>query len=141
MNKKIMLVDDSRDFVTVIKAVLQRNGYEVCCAYYAAGVFNQLEEEKPDLILLDVMMPQTDGLEVLSRLKASTQTAAIPVILLTAKAQYSDLLFGYAHGAEAYITKPCTSTRLLAEINRILGKRDRDPLGRPIVTQVMSIGV
>ena len=81
-----------------------------------------LKTQKPDLIILDIMMPEMDGLEVLSRLKAVAETATIPVILLTAKVQYEDVLGGYKLGADYYITKPFTSTQLVNGINLLLGE-------------------
>jgi len=81
-----------------------------------------LKGQKPDLIILDIMMPEMDGLEVLSRLKAVSDTATIPVILLTAKVQYEDVLGGYKLGADYYITKPFTSTQLVNGINLLLGE-------------------
>ena len=81
-----------------------------------------VSEQKPDLIILDIMMPQMDGLEVLTRLKEDSGTATIPVILLTAKVQYDDVLGGYKMGADYYITKPFTSTQLINGINLLLGE-------------------
>ena len=117
---KIMLVDDNRDLVTVVKVTLENKGYSVQSAYNAKELFARLAEQKPDLIVLDVMMPQMDGLEVLKRLKSAQETSAIPVILLTAKFQYEDILNAYQLGADVYITKPFTSSQLLAEIRRVL---------------------
>lgn len=125
---KIMLVDDNRDLVTVVKVTLENKGYSVQSAYNAKELFARLEEQKPDLIVLDVMMPQMDGLEVLKRLKSAQETSAIPVILLTAKFQYEDILNAYQLGADVYITKPFTSSQLLAEIRRVLsGQSSRAP--------------
>lgn len=91
------------------------------CAYNGPQLFVGLEEQNPDLIILDVMMPEMDGLEVLTRLKGNPDTASIPVILLTAKVQYEDVLGGYKMGAGQYITKPFTRTQLMTGINRLLG--------------------
>ncbi|MFQ5903821.1 MAG: response regulator transcription factor, partial [Candidatus Binatia bacterium] len=91
-------------------------------AYSGLEVFTRLEEQKPDLIILDVMLPQMDGLEVLTRLKGTADTSSIPVILLTAKVQYEDVLGGYKLGADYYITKPFTSTQLINGINLLLGE-------------------
>jgi len=121
-NKTVMVVDDNPDIVTIVKTILEGKGYGVQSAYSGQEVFNLLSEKKPDLIVLDIMMPQMDGLEVLTRLKADTVTAAIPVILLTAKVQYEDVLGGYKMGADYYITKPFTSTQLLNGINLLLGE-------------------
>ena len=121
-NKTVMVVDDNPDIVTIVKTILEGKGYEVQSAYSGQEVFNLLSEQKPDLIVLDIMMPQMDGLEVLTRLKGEPSTASIPVILLTAKVQYEDVLGGYKMGADYYITKPFTSTQLLNGINLLLGE-------------------
>jgi DNA-binding response OmpR family regulator len=123
----IMLVDDNRDLVTVVKVALENKGYSVQSAYNASELFARLKEYKPDLIVLDVMMPQMDGLEVLKRLKFAEDTSAIPVILLTAKFQYEDILNAYQLGADVYITKPFTSSQLLAEIKRVLNGQNSRP--------------
>ncbi len=121
----IMVVDDNPDMVTIIKTILEINGYGVQSAYNGLEVFNLLQEQKSDLILLDIMMPQMDGLEVLKRLRGNPGTASIPVILLTAKALYEDVLGGYKIGADHYITKPFTKTQLLDGINLIFSGGQR----------------
>lgn len=121
-NKTIMVVDDNPDIVTIVKTILEGRGYSVLCAYSGLEVFTLLEEKKPDLIVLDIMLPQMDGLEVLTKLKGAPDTASIPVILLTAKVQYEDVLGGYKLGADYYITKPFTSTQLINGINLLMGE-------------------
>jgi len=120
--KTIMVVDDNPDIVTIVKTILEGKGYAVQCAYSGPEVFTRLEEQKPDLIILDIMLPQMDGLEVLTRLKGTPDTSSIPVILLTAKVQYEDVLGGYKLGADYYITKPFTSAQLINGINLLLGE-------------------
>jgi len=119
--KTIMVVDDNPDIVTILRITLESNGFNVRCAYSGEELFASLEELKPDLILLDIMMPQMDGLEVLARLKGNPATASIPVILLTAKADDEDVQIGYKMGADIYITKPFTGTEVLEVINLVLG--------------------
>src|SRR5207244_8013925 len=97
-------------------------GYNVHSAFSGVELLNLLKDQKPDLIILDIMMPEMDGLEVLTRLKGVTDTATIPIILLTAKVQYEDVLGGYKLGADYYITKPFTSTQLVNGINLLLGE-------------------
>ena len=120
--KTIMVVDDNPDIITIVKTILEGKGYYVLSASSGQELLNLLRDRKPDLIILDIMMPEMDGLEVLSRLKAVTETASIPVILLTAKVQYEDVLGGYKLGADYYITKPFTSTQLVNGINLLLGE-------------------
>jgi len=120
--KTIMVVDDNPDIITIVKTILEGKGYQVLSASSGQELLNLLTDRKPDLIILDIMMPEMDGLEVLGRLKAVTETASIPVILLTAKVQYEDVLGGYKLGADYYITKPFTSTQLVNGINLLLGE-------------------
>ena len=122
-NKRtIMVVDDNPDIVTIVKTILEVKGYGVQSAFSGQEVFNLLSEQKPDLIILDIMMPQMDGLEVLTRLKGNPATASIPVILLTAKVLYEDVLGGYKKGADYYITKPFTHIQLLTGVNLLLNR-------------------
>jgi CheY-like chemotaxis protein len=122
-NKKtIMVVDDNPDIITIVKTILEGKGYTVFSASSGPELLTLLKDHKPDLIILDIMMPEMDGLEVLTRLKGMGDTATIPVILLTAKVQYEDVLGGYKLGADYYITKPFTSTQLVNGINLLLGE-------------------
>jgi CheY-like chemotaxis protein len=120
--KTIMVVDDNPDIITIVRTILEGKGYGVLSANSGMELLNQLKTQKPDLIILDIMMPEMDGLEVLTRLKGLSETASIPVILLTAKVQYEDVLGGYKLGADYYITKPFTSTQLVNGINLLLGE-------------------
>ncbi len=119
--KTIMVVDDNPDIVTILRITLESNGFNVRCGYSGEDLFASLKEQMPDLILLDIMMPKMDGLEVLARLKGNPATASIPVILLTAKADDEDVQIGYKMGADIYITKPFTGTEVLEAINLVLG--------------------
>lgn len=122
-NKRtIMVVDDNPDIVTIVKTILEVKGFGVQSAFSGQEVFTLLSEQKPDLIILDIMMPQMDGLEVLTRLKENPATASIPIILLTAKVLYEDVLGGYNKGADYYITKPFTHIQLLTGVNLLLGR-------------------
>ncbi len=121
----IMIVDDDHELVTIVRVILEQKGFNVRYAYNGPQLFAGLDEHKPDLIILDIMMPEMDGLEVLTRLKANPDTSSIPVIFLTAKVQYEDVLGGYKLGADHYITKPFTRNHLITGINRLLG-RDQD---------------
>jgi two-component system alkaline phosphatase synthesis response regulator PhoP len=120
--RTVMVVDDNPDIITIVKTILEGKGYNVLSASGGQELLSLLKNQKPDLIILDIMMPEMDGLEVLGRLKGVTETASIPVILLTAKVQYEDVLGGYKLGADYYITKPFTSTQLVNGINLLLGE-------------------
>jgi len=120
--KTIMVVDDNPDIITIVKTILEGKGYNVLSASSGPELLNLLKSQKPDLIILDIMMPEMDGLEVLTRLKGMADTTSIPIILLTAKVQYEDVLRGYKLAADYYITKPFTSTQLINGINLLLGE-------------------
>ncbi len=116
----IMIVDDDHELVTIVRVILEQKGFNVRCAYNGPQLFADLDEHKPDLIILDIMMPEMDGLEVLTRLKGNPDTVSIPVIMLTALDRYEDRLRGYKLGADHYISKPFTKAQLMAGINRLL---------------------
>ncbi len=130
-NRTIMVVDDNEDLVEILRITLESKGFNVRCAYSGKELFTGLEEQKPDLILLDIMMPKMDGLEVLTRLRENSDTASIPVILLTAKVLYDDVIRGYKRGAEYHITKPFTPTQVLEGVNLILGRDQGQSAGSP----------
>ncbi len=125
----IVVVDDDPDLVTILKLILEHNGYNVICAYSGRQLFSALENHKPHLIILDVMMPHMHGFEVLSRLKNNPETSAIPVILVTAKIQFENVLEGYRSGADYYIPKPFTKSQLMEGIHRILNGDKNSPTG------------
>ena len=116
----IMVVDDDPHMVTLLRARLEQREFNVMCAYSGLQALADLKKQKPDLILLDIMMPEMDGLEVLKRLKAAPETLSIPVILLTALDQLKDISKGYEIGADHYITKPFTNTHLMTVIDHLL---------------------
>ncbi len=128
-NRTIMVVDYNSDIVAIIKTILEVKGYALQFAYSGQEAFNLLGEQKPDLIILDILMPTIDGLEVLTRLKGDPDTASIPVILLTSKVEYKDVLIGYKMGANYYITKPFTKGQLLEGINLVLGEDQGQSIG------------
>jgi DNA-binding response OmpR family regulator len=128
-NRTIMVVDDNNDLVEIVRLTLESKGFNVRCAYSGQELLDSLEKKKPDLILLDIMMPEMDGLEVLTRLRENSDTASIPVILLTAKVLYDDVIRGYKRGAEYYITKPFTPTQVLEGVNLILGRDQGQSVG------------
>ena len=125
--KTIMVVDDNQDLVEIVRLTLESKGFKVRCAYNGQELLDSLERQKPDLILLDIMMPEMDGLEVFTRIKGNPDTASIPVILLSAKALEEDVRIGYKLGADEYITKPFTRTQLMTSIHRHLRGPDYSP--------------
>jgi len=121
MASVILVVDDNEDNVRIAREMLLTRGFEVRVAYDGPSALASIEQQRPDLVLLDVMMPKMSGMEVLDRIRKNTATAAIPVILVTVKSQDEDLLAGYKFGADYYITKPFTAKQLVYGINLVLG--------------------
>ncbi len=118
--KKILIVDDEKDLVETIVFQLQGAGYEVLAAYDGREGLDRARKDKPDLIILDLMLPKMDGYKVCGLLKADTRNNKIPIIIFTARAQESDEKLGYECGANAYITKPFEFEKLITKIKALL---------------------
>ena len=126
MAYKILAVDDEKHILRLVEINLQKAGYEVVTAGTGREALAALEIEQPDLVIMDVMMPQMGGFEALQIMKSDEKTAQIPVIMLTAKAQDSDVFEGWKSGADLYLTKPFNPQELLSFVKRILQARDSD---------------
>lgn len=120
MPAKILVCDDERHIVRLIQVNLERQGYNVVTAYDGKEGLEKVRAEKPDLCVLDVMMPYMDGFEVLKNIRRDPDTEATPVIMLTAKAQDKDVFEGYSYGADMYLTKPFNPMELISFVKRIL---------------------
>lgn len=123
MGKRILIVDDEPNIVTVVAARLKGNGYEVLEAQDGLAGLDLAKKEKPDLIILDLMLPKLDGYKVCNLLKKDSRYAGIPIILFTAKAQEEDKRMGEEAGADAYVMKPYDPKVLLAQIQELLEKK------------------
>ena len=119
---KILVVDDIPLNVLLVKKMLQPLGFETSEAEDGVVAMKKIEADKPDLILLDLMMPRMDGFEVLRRLRASDDTKSIPVIILSALNSNDDVAKGISMGAEDYITKPIIMDRLQSSVIKQLNK-------------------
>jgi Response regulators consisting of a CheY-like receiver domain and a winged-helix DNA-binding domain len=121
--EKILLVDDELDFVEVARLRLENSGYEVIVAYDGVEGLEKAKIDKPDLIILDIMMPKMNGFDVCRKLKIDKNFKNIPIIMLTAKYQPNDIRFGTAMGADEYLTKPFEPQILLDKIRELLDKK------------------
>ena len=117
---KILLVEDDLEISKLLAEFLQENGYEVFCQYDGLHVLDCLRENNIDLILLDIMLPGEDGLEILKKLKNSSKTKDIPVIMVTAKGSEYDKVVGLDSGADDYVTKPFGMMELISRIKAVL---------------------
>lgn len=118
--KKILTVDDEVDIVKGMEVRLKFAGYDVITAYDGLEALNKARSEKPDLIILDLMLPKLDGLKVCALLKSDTRYSRIPIIILTAKAQESDIKLGKEVKADLYLTKPFDIKVLLDNIKELI---------------------
>ena len=116
----VLIADDDADILSLVKAVLERSGYEVAAASDGAEALASVRARKPDLAVLDIAMPEVDGLEVLRRLRADPTTSELPVVLLSARAQEADVERGFAIGASAYLKKPFSPRELSEHVAELL---------------------
>ena len=117
---RILLVEDEKDLLELLRYNLEREGYEVAAATTGAAALASAKRSPPDLVLLDRMLPGMEGLEICRALKKRTETAAVPVIMLTAKGEEADVVKGLEAGADDYVTKPFSPRVLLARIQAVL---------------------
>lgn len=124
--RRILIVEDEQDLAQLVAMNLERAGFETVIAADGRAALAEATRSKPDLILLDVMLPELSGTEVAKRLRVDPATTDIPIIMLTARAEESDEVIGLAAGADDYITKPFSLRVLLARIESVLRRTDAD---------------
>src|SRR5512144_1402813 len=117
MNSRILVVDDTPANIQSLAAILKEKGYQISAATNGKQALEVLARVQPDLILLDVMMPEMDGFETCRQLKAAERWRHIPVIFLTAKTETADIVQGFELGAVDYVAKPFNTHELLARVN------------------------
>jgi len=117
--KSVLIVDDSKTELMVLSDLLTRHGYSVKAADCADEAFKRLAEEKPDLILMDVVMPGQNGFQLTRAISRDPQYANVPIIMCTSKTQETDRVWGMRQGARDYITKPVDGKELLSKIEAL----------------------
>ena len=117
---KILIIEDEQDIIELLQYNLEREGYQVTAEASCEAALERLSKEQPELILLDLMLPGIDGLETCRLIKQDSKTKNIPIIMLTAKSEESDILVGLQLGADDYVTKPFSPKVLLARIKTVL---------------------
>jgi EAL domain-containing protein (putative c-di-GMP-specific phosphodiesterase class I)/DNA-binding response OmpR family regulator len=125
--EKILIVDDDEDVLLIVQTILDNAGYTAVLARNGREGVEKAIEAKPDLILLDVMMPELSGWEVCTTLKSAPETRPIPICMLTVKSEIRDLITGMQVGADDYITKPFTRKKLLSTVRRLLDEKRESP--------------
>jgi DNA-binding response OmpR family regulator len=127
--KRILCIDDEKEILDLIRLILTRKGYEVIGAIGGEEGLAKARSQKPDLILLDLMMPDMDGWEVFHRIRSDTNLAEVPVIVVTARAQSIDRVLGlHVARVNDYVSKPFTPQDLVESVERVLAKRPTGPL-------------
>lgn len=120
--KKILIVDDELSILVPIKFLLEQNDFSVALAQSGKDAFDKIHESKPDLILLDIMLPDLDGYEIFQAIRENHDWDTIKVIYLTAKNRDVDIAKGLNLGVDAYVTKPFTNAELLEKVNHLLNE-------------------
>jgi len=123
MAKRILIVEDDPSLLRAVSYILEKEGYEVLTAMNGLEGLTKAKGENPDLLILDVMLPGIDGFEVCHRLRAESQTAQLPILMLSAKGQAADRSTGLQVGANEYLTKPVERLVLLGKVEDLLGAK------------------
>ncbi|MEZ4865422.1 MAG: response regulator transcription factor [Caldilineaceae bacterium] len=118
--ERILVVDDDRSIVKVVRSYLEQAAYQVTVAYDGEGALHALRSEKPDLMVLDLMLPDRDGWEITRLVRGDTTLAALPIIMLTARVEDTDKIVGLELGADDYITKPFNAREIVARVRALL---------------------
>jgi two-component system alkaline phosphatase synthesis response regulator PhoP len=124
--KKILIVEDEKDILQLVKLYLEKEGFRTASAMTGTDGLRLVKTEHPDLIILDLMLPEMDGLEVCKRIRLNQDTALLPILMLTAKAEESDTVIGLELGADDYVTKPFSPKALVARVKALLRRLERN---------------
>ena len=127
MPKKILIVDDEKDIVDLISYNLEKEGFATVKAYDGENALKLVKAKRPDMVLLDLMLPGVRGLEVCKFIRKNPETEALPIIMLTAKGDQLDKILGLEMGADDYVTKPFNVRELIARIHAVMRRAE----GRP----------
>ena len=128
MPQRILVVDDDKSIIKVLRGYLEQSGYQVLTAADGETALHMLRRERPDLVILDLMMPNLDGWEVTRIVRADRVLAATPIIMLTARVEDTDKIVGLELGADDYVTKPFNAREVVARVNALLRRTRLDQL-------------
>jgi phosphate regulon transcriptional regulator PhoB len=134
---KILMIEDDRDIVEMIEYNLKEEGYQVISAFDGEKGIELVKRDKPDLVILDLMLPAVDGFEVCKVLKNQQSTAHIPIIILSAKSRETDKVVGLELGADDYVTKPFSPRELIARIKAVLRRHKEQPATEMKIGQIV----
>jgi two-component system alkaline phosphatase synthesis response regulator PhoP len=137
--EKILVVDDEQDILELLKFKFSKEGYQVTCAASGEEALRCVRSEAPDLIVLDLMLPGIDGIEVARELKNDFDTKSIPIVMVTAKGEEADIVTGLELGADDYITKPFSPRILIARVKAVLRRREKGSQDKTEVIQIDNL--
>jgi two-component system phosphate regulon response regulator PhoB len=137
--ERILVVDDEEDLLELVNYNLSKEGYRVTCVGSGERALKEAQAMLPDLIVLDLLLPRVDGLEICRLLKSDAKTKHIPIIMLTAKSEESDVVAGLELGADDYITKPFSPRVLLARIKTVLRRKAQEPVDQQQVIRAHEL--
>ena len=135
-NERILVVEDDDDILDLLIYNLEKNGYKVTGVGSGEDALKEIEKSLPDLVLLDLMLPGIDGLDICKLLKNNERTSDIPVVMLTAKGEEADIVIGLELGADDYIAKPFSLSILIARLRAALRRERKRPLGKSAVVNI-----
>ncbi|MEN9933926.1 MAG: hypothetical protein RLZZ387_505 [Chloroflexota bacterium] len=134
MTQRVLVVDDDRQIVRLVQAYLEQAGFVVLTASDGATALRTIRAERPDLLVLDLMLPDTDGWEITRVVRADPHTAALPILMLTARVEDTDRIVGLELGADDYVTKPFNPREVVARIRAILRRTSTPVAERPALS-------
>jgi DNA-binding response OmpR family regulator len=123
--KKILIIEDETDIAQLVKLYLEKDGFRTTIASTGAEGLQQIKSDRPDMVILDLMLPEMDGLEICKKIRAAPDTALLPVLMLTAKAEESDTIIGLELGADDYVAKPFSPKVLVTRVKALFRRLER----------------
>ena len=140
MTQRILVVDDDKSIVKVVKGYLEQAGYEVLIAYDGERALHALRHERPDLLVLDLMLPDRDGWDITRIIRGDSALAATPIIMLTARVEDTDKIIGLELGADDYITKPFNAREVVARVRALLRRSQLNHGVEDTSAQTLTVG-
>ncbi len=136
LKQRILVVDDDKSIVKILRGYLEQSGFDVLVAFDGETAVHTLRRERPDLLLLDLMLPDRDGWDITRLIRTNPDLAAIPIIMLTARAEDTDKIIGLELGADDYVTKPFNAREVVA---RVRAQLRRSQLGQPVTSRILQV--
>ena len=138
MGQRVLVVDDDKEIVRILRAYLEKAGYTVLTAYDGETALHVIRSDRPDLVVLDLMLPDRDGWDITRLMRADEALAATPIIMLTARVESDDKILGLDIGADDYIPKPFNPHEVVARVRAVLRRSSDNPI-QPHVIQIGSL--